>query len=136
MVDITKQAMLSRAISSATPANSTNTKNITGANTNVQSTAFKDLLQTKIDSANTTIEFSKHAQQRLEERGIDLSDNLLTSLSDSVAKASEKGAKNILAMSEQSAFIINVPTNKVITAMNQSEMKQNIFTNIDSAVIL
>ena len=51
-------------------------------------------------------------------------------------KAQEKGATNILALDRSLAFIINVPTSKVITTMNQEEMKENIFTNIDGAVIL
>ncbi len=133
MVDITKQAMLSRAISATTQVKTPQTSN--NVNVNGQTSSFKELLQNKINDSNS-IEFSKHAQQRVEERGINVSDGLITSLNESVAKAGAKGATNILAMNEQSAFIINVPTNKVITAMTQSEMKQNIFTNIDGAVIL
>ncbi len=128
--------MMSRAISATSPAQGTqiNSKVQETANPN----AFKDLLSEKLNQANntSTIEFSKHAQQRVQERGITVNEGLLTSLSESVVKAEEKGATNILAMNSQSAFIINVPMNRVITAMTQSEMKQNIFTNIDGAVIL
>jgi hypothetical protein len=39
-------------------------------------------------------------------------------------------------MDTEKAFIINVPNAKVITALTQDEMKENIFTNIDGAVFL
>ena len=57
-------------------------------------------------------------------------------LAGSVSRAQAKGAKNILAMDTEKAFIVNVPTAKVITAITQEEMKENIFTNIDGAVFL
>lgn len=82
------------------------------------------------------IAFSKHAMARAEERGIEVDDTLLNQLTDSVERAQAKGAVNILAFDTQRAFIINVPHGRVITAMSQEEMKENIFTNIDGAVIL
>jgi flagellar operon protein len=53
-----------------------------------------------------------------------------------LVRAQAKGATNILAMDTEKAFIINVPNAKVITALTQDEMKENIFTNIDGAVFL
>jgi len=82
------------------------------------------------------IAFSKHAITRAEQRGIEIDDTLLSQLSDSVEKAQAKGAKNILAFDATRAFIVNVPHGRVITALSQEEMKENIFTNIDGAVIL
>ena len=70
------------------------------------------------------------------ERGLEVTDTLLTRLADSVARAQAKGAVNILALDQGQAFIINVPNGRVITAMDRSEMKDNVFTNIDGAVIL
>ena len=80
--------------------------------------------------------FSKHAMARAEERGIQVTDTLLDRLTSSVERAEAKGATNILALDRSLAFIINVPNNRVITTMSQDEMKENIFTNIDGAVIL
>ena len=71
-----------------------------------------------------------------EERGIEVTPNLLDRLTDSVERAEAKGATNILALDQSLAFIINVPNGRVITTMSQDEMKENIFTNIDGAVIL
>ena len=80
--------------------------------------------------------FSKHAIARAEERGIAVTPALLDRLTDSVERAQAKGATNILALDQSLAFIINVPHNRVITTLSQDEMKENIFTNIDGAVIL
>ena len=73
---------------------------------------------------------------RAEERGIQVTTDLLEKLHGSVEKAQAKGATNILALDSSLAFIINVPNSRVITTMSQDEMKENIFTNIDGAVIL
>ena len=83
-----------------------------------------------------SVNFSKHALARAEERGIELTPVLLDRLASSVEKAQEKGATNILAFDDSQAFIINIPYGRVITTMSQAEMKENIFTNIDGAVLL
>ncbi|WP_312279911.1 TIGR02530 family flagellar biosynthesis protein [Oscillibacter sp.] len=82
------------------------------------------------------VAFSKHARERAEQRGISVDEQLMDRLSDTVEKAQAKGANNILAFDTTRAFIINVPNGRVITAMSPEEMKENIFTNIDGAVIL
>lgn len=103
---------------------------------------FGDLLRQRMEQLGTatqpasTVEFSKHAQQRAEERGIEMTDDLMNQLAYSVSKAQEKGAKNILVLDTGRAFIVNVPQNKVITAISQDEMRDNVFTNIDGAVLL
>ena len=97
--------------------------------------AFGDMLQRQIQQRQT-VNFSKHALARAEERGIQLTPDLMGKLADSVEKAHEKGAKNILAFSDSQAFIINIPYGRVITTMSGEEMRQNIFTNIDGAVLL
>jgi flagellar operon protein len=101
---------------------------------------FADLFRNGLEQAKQeslpSVAFSKHAMTRAEERGIQIDETLLTQLSDSVEKAQAKGAKNILAFDSTRAFIVNVPHGRVITAMSQEEMKENIFTNIDGAVIL
>lgn len=92
--------------------------------------------QSAEQSVQSVINFSKHAMNRAEERGIELTPALMEQLAGSVEKAQEKGAKNILAFNATQAFIINVPYGRVITTMNQDEMKENIFTNIDGAVLI
>lgn len=110
--------------------------------TNVKTTcsksgSFNAVLQNKMAKSNVRgVAFSKHAIARAEERGIEVNQKLVDQLADSVEKAQAKGATNILAFDENRAFIINVPNSRVITTMSQEEMKDNIFTNIDGAVIL
>jgi len=97
---------------------------------------FGALLNREIKAAEPAISFSKHAQSRAEERGIQVDDTLMGQLADSVERAQAKGATNILAFDATRAFIINVPHGRVITTMSQEEMEENIFTNIDGAVLL
>lgn len=96
---------------------------------------FQSMLQEQLNK-NQSLQFSKHAMARVEQRGIEVTPNLMDSLNDAVAKAKAKGAKDIVIIGEKEAFIINIPNNVVVTTMSGSEMKENIFTNIDSAVIL
>ena len=101
--------------------------------------AFGAMLRDQVDAKTRgaqPVNFSKHALARAEERGIELTPNLMERLSSSVEKAQEKGATNILAFDDSRAFIINIPYGRVITTMSQEEMKENIFTNIDGAVLL
>ena len=102
---------------------------------------FGSKLQREIQSAapaqlSFSVAFSKHAKARAEERGIEVTPTLMDQLADSVERASAKGATNILAFDATRAFIINIPHGRVITTMSQEEMQENIFTNIDGAVLL
>ncbi len=98
--------------------------------------SFKEMLSEQIAKSDTELKFSKHAQERVEQRGIEITDKLMNELSNAVDKARVKGAKDIVIINEKSAFIVNVPNNTVVTTMVGSEMKDNIFTKIDSAVII
>lgn len=99
--------------------------------------SFGTMLQDKMQATRQQpVNFSKHAIARAEERGIALTPTLMDKLAGSVEKAQEKGAKNILAFDATQAFIINVPYGRVITTLSQDEMKDNVFTNIDGAVLL
>ena len=97
---------------------------------------FGALLRQEIRVAEPAISFSKHAQNRAAERGIQVDDALMDQLADSVERAQAKGATNILAFDATRPFIINVPHGRVITTISQEELEENIFTNIDGAVLL
>lgn len=105
-----------------------------GKNTNTK-LQFADILQKEADKAQS-VQFSKHAAQRVRERGIEMTDSLLTNLNQAVQKAKEKGSRDVVVIGESGAFIVNVPHNIVVTTMSGAEMKENIFTNIDSAVLM
>ena len=97
---------------------------------------FGALLQREIQRSEPSIAFSKHAMSRAEERGIEITPDLIDQIKGSMVRAQAKGATNILAMDTEKAFIINVPHGRVITAITQDEMKDSVFTNIDGAVFL
>lgn len=99
--------------------------------------AFNKILNGQFDAVKKNeLQFSKHAAARVEQRGIELTKGLLENLSDAVETARDKGAKNVVVIGREGAFIVNVDHNVVVTTMNSHEMKQNVFTNIDSAVII
>ena len=50
-------------------------------------------------------------------------------------KASEKGINEYIVIMDQLAFIVNVPNQTVVTALDQEESNGNVLTNIDGAVI-
>lgn len=96
--------------------------------------SFRDVLD-KLKSSGE-LKFSKHATQRLESRNIKLSDSEVDKISTAVDKASEKGVKEALIMMGNKAFIVNVGNKTVITAASEDQLKENVFTNIDGAVII
>lgn len=97
--------------------------------------SFEEIWKQKTKEAEGELRFSKHASNRLADRSITLSDNQLNRLTEGAKKAGEKGIKESLVMVDQLAFIVNVPNNTVITAMDQTQANESIFTNIDGAVI-
>ena len=94
-------------------------------------------IQESADNNNSIgeLKFSKHAINRLQDRNISLSDDQMKRLMTGKNEAGEKGIKDSLILIDQLAFIVNVPNNTVVTAMDQTENKSNVFTNIDGAVI-
>lgn len=102
---------------------------------------FGTLLREQLDKnsgidKNNSLQFSKHAQQRVTQRGIEVTPELMSELSEAVRKADAKGAKDIVIFDTVNAFIVNVPNKTVITTMSGSEMRDSVFTNIDGAVII
>lgn len=96
--------------------------------------SFEDILSGKIKSASE-LKFSKHASQRLTDRNIELSEEQNLRLEEGVQKAGAKGINESLVIVDSLAFIVNIPNNTVVTAIDQTESDDNIFTNIDGAVI-
>ncbi|MEY8337042.1 TIGR02530 family flagellar biosynthesis protein [Lachnospiraceae bacterium 62-35] len=94
---------------------------------------FGTLLQEK---AKVGLNFSKHAAKRMNERGIAVDNQLMSDLEHAVEGARKKGARDVAVIGPQGVFIVNVPNNTVITTMNQNDMKERVFTNIDSAVLM
>jgi flagellar operon protein len=81
------------------------------------------------------LKFSKHAQQRIESSNMNLSSDDLQQLTTAVQKADTKGANESLVLLRDMAFVVNVKNKTVITAIDSERLKENVFTNIDSAII-
>ena len=98
--------------------------------------SFEDILKLKQGLSGTDgLKFSKHASMRLEDRNISLTDDQNERLEAGVKKASEKGINESLVVLDSLAFIVNIPNKTVVTAIDQTESANNVFTNIDGAVI-
>lgn len=102
---------------------------------------FEALLKGKLDSTakpenSSSVKFSNHAIERMRSRGIGFNAEDMGKLNEAVAKAEQKGSKETLVLYKDSAFIVNVKNKTVVTAMDQNMMKENVFTNIDSTILI
>jgi len=97
--------------------------------------SFKDLLSAQMRDTGE-VRFSKHAQERMQERGMSIDESGMTRLSDGISKAESKGARDSLMLMDDMAMIVNVPSKTVVTCMDRSSMREQVFTNIDSAVLV
>ncbi len=108
----------------------------TQATEGAESLSFQEILRQKALPGTGNLKFSKHAMGRLADRNIELSDNQLERLQSAAQKAGQKGIRDSLVIMDQLAFIVNVPNQTVVTAMDSTETMDNIFTNINGAVII
>ena len=109
-----------------------------------EGTPFQDLLSEKLQApmANasavptSSLKFSGHAVDRMKSRGISISPTEMNRIEQAVQKAQSKGSRETLILMDKAALIVNVKNNTVVTAMDKNMMKENVFTNIDSTVVL
>lgn len=102
-------------------------------------TDFAEQLRRARESASgetTGFKLSAHAQERMEQRGISLNPEEQQSLTDALFQLESKGARDALLLRRDAAFIVNVPSRTVVTAVDTNELKERVFTQIDSAVML
>ena len=112
--------------------------NAAGKNKNISNASFQEIFQQKKSiteavgerEAQALVKFSKHADTRLRQRDIQLTDEQISRLNEGAQKASLKGIKESLV------FIVNTENKIVVTAMSQAANDENIYTNIDGAVII
>ena len=97
--------------------------------------SFNQVLRENLAKSND-LKFSNHAQQRMESRNIKLDGNDLQRLQTGVTQAAAKGAKESLLLKDGTAFVVSINNRTVITAVDAGSIKDNVFTNIDSAVIV
>jgi flagellar operon protein len=96
--------------------------------------SFADVLAQRTSAAEPP-RFSRHALDRLRQRGIELNQPTLDRLAGGVARAAGKGSRDSVVFVDGTAFVVSVSNNTVITAVGSEHMREQVFTNIDSAVI-
>lgn len=97
-----------------------------------QSSEFSKLFESKVKE----LKFSAHAATRIKSRNIELTPEVMDKLEKAVDGAAQKGSRDSLILLKNSAFIVNIPNRTVVTAMDGAGLRDNIFTNIDSAVVV
>jgi flagellar operon protein len=96
--------------------------------------AFADVLKDAVASGDG-VRFSGHALDRIQRRGIQLDEAALARLNGGVARAAAKGSRESLVLVDDTAYVVSVRNRTVVTAVGREHMRDQVFTNIDSAVI-
>lgn len=100
-----------------------------------QKNAHGPVAQTEVTN-KPLLKFSNHALDRMNSRGITFSPEQITKIEQGMQRASSKGAKETLVLTEDSALIVSLKNNTVVTVMDKNMLKENVFTNIDSTVFV
>lgn len=98
-------------------------------------TSFSEVLKRQIEN-ESKVEFSKHAMERVISRNVNISSTNIERLNEGVRMAEEKGLSEPLILVDSTAFVVNVKNNKVITVVNQDNLRGTVFTNIDGTVMM
>jgi flagellar operon protein len=122
-----------RIINSPLNTGKVRTNNVRSINNAPTGVGFENFLQQAIDKS-TGVKFSKHAEMRMQARNIDLTQTQKDKINNAVSIAQKKGVKDSLVILDDMAFVVNVNSKTVITAVNNNELKDNVFTNIDGAI--
>lgn len=82
------------------------------------------------------LKFSNHAIERMTSRGIHFSKEDLSRIDQAIERAQKKGSRDTLLLMEDSALIVSVKNKTVVTVMDKANLKENVFTNIDSTIVM
>lgn len=82
------------------------------------------------------LEFSKHLQERINRRNLQVGPEEARKLSEALDKAEAKGSRDSLVLLDDLAFIVSVHNRTVVTAIDKNKLNEGVFTNIDSAIIM
>ena len=99
---------------------------------------FQNLLTDKISNIETDhgIKLSTHAAKRLSERNLQMDGEEYGKLKDAIGKLREKGGRNSLVVTSKAAYIVDIGNNKIVTAIDKESIEENVFTKIDSTMVL
>lgn len=102
---------------------------------------FAKLLQTETERPATTateerLQLSQHAETRIRSRGIPWTEHLERRIAGGIKVAESKGSREALILADEVAVIANVKSRTIVTAIERDQLKDKVFTNIDSAVLV
>jgi len=97
---------------------------------------FNQLLKDQIKDNQNEISLSTHAAKRIQERNLNMDKGELQKLSSAFKKLETKGGQDSLIITENAAYIVDVPNRKVVTAMDKENLLENVFTKIDSTIMV
>lgn len=114
------------------------TNRLPGGQQTAEQAEFKNLLKDEIGQAQQEhgINLSMHAAKRLKERNLEMDSPEFFKIKDAIQKLKAKGGQDSLVITDKAAYIVDVPNNKIVTAIDKDNMADNVFTKIDSTVVV
>ncbi|TDT68549.1 flagellar operon protein [Hypnocyclicus thermotrophus] len=98
---------------------------------NKPSVAFENVLENE-----KKLKFSAHAQKRIESRRMEIKEEELKKVQEGVKKLREKGCRDSVVIAKNRAYVISIKNNTVVTIVDEPNLKDNLFTNIDSLALV
>lgn len=99
------------------------------------SISFKELLKDKMNAPGE-LKVSKHAEKRLQDRGIEIAPEMWKKIHTKVLEARKKGVTDSLVVTNNAALVVSAKNETVITAMDRQEAQSQLFTNINGAILM
>ncbi len=100
----------------------------------VTTSSFREMFHTEIH--NSELKVSRHAEKRLQDRGIIINDTQWSLITSKLQEAKAKGVNDSLVILKDAALVVSAKNNTVITALDREEAKTQIFTNINGTIII
>jgi len=109
-----------------------------------ETSEFKSLLDTTLDQSEQSeisqqpkgLHLSTHAMRRLQERNLSLDKEEYAKLQAAIDKLKTKGGQDSLVITGKAAYIVDVPKNTIVTAIDKDSIGENVFTKIDSTILM
>lgn len=121
-------------------------KNVDSANklNQGETSEFKSLLDSTLDNSEQSevqqspkgLHLSTHAMRRLQERNLSLDKEEYAKLQSAIDKLKIKGGQDSLVITGKAAYIVDVPKNTIVTAIDKDSIGENVFTKIDSTILM
>ena len=99
---------------------------------------FQNILKNEIEKRGDgqEVRFSLHAARRIKDRKLDVDNEEFVKLREGIGKLRDKGGRESLIITEKAAYIVDVDKNKVVTAVDKNNLGENVFTKIDSTLVI